>query len=458
MSLQLFIDPRIGFVLLFALLSACSNKGPNTFVGQEGPINFSEAFCKGPTVVLPNDQDIQGLHQNVLRLRDLLNAHDMGGLLYRGNYYANGSDLSPANPLYVSTRINHQMLQEINQSLSHPQNQRFHEWLVKGNLPDTIKEEDLDFAAENYLGLIVSQIEGLFEMQQRLRVNQCQKESLKSRRSEDIRAFATLMAGECPRGMLYTSSASGAMVSACLQYILDEWDTLEARFLPLAEMVKSNLMSVCQHLLKPNCGETIEQELNNGNGYQYWANLKAQYRSGRYDTFFAIVETKKDFVCRNTRRETLILMDIYFGSEITANMRELLKRDLIEYVAPRWSRAGKLKFVFNFPESEKQGQSRLQIHWSTVPISYVPDQQRNLMYLDPAMARNDKTSARRMVMAHEFGHVLGYRDCYVEFYESESDQFVFYQVDSRNIMCSISAATAVPDNHHLQIINKRCSF
>ncbi len=37
---------------------------------------------------------------------------------------------------------------------------------------------------------------------------------------------------------------------------------------------------------------------------------------------------------------------------------------------------------------------------------------------------------------HEYGHVLGFPDCYVEFYEQERDVIVNYQFDIENLMCS----------------------
>jgi hypothetical protein len=37
---------------------------------------------------------------------------------------------------------------------------------------------------------------------------------------------------------------------------------------------------------------------------------------------------------------------------------------------------------------------------------------------------------------HEYGHILGFPDCYVEFYESERNVIVNYQFDVDNLMCS----------------------
>lgn len=37
---------------------------------------------------------------------------------------------------------------------------------------------------------------------------------------------------------------------------------------------------------------------------------------------------------------------------------------------------------------------------------------------------------------HEFGHVLGFTDCYVEFYDTTAKAIVNYQLDTDNLMCS----------------------
>lgn len=37
---------------------------------------------------------------------------------------------------------------------------------------------------------------------------------------------------------------------------------------------------------------------------------------------------------------------------------------------------------------------------------------------------------------HEFGHVLGFVDCYVEFYDSKSQEIINYQLDTSHLMCS----------------------
>lgn len=50
---------------------------------------------------------------------------------------------------------------------------------------------------------------------------------------------------------------------------------------------------------------------------------------------------------------------------------------------------------------------------------------------------------------HEFGHALGFTDCYVEFYDSEAEAMVNYQLDITNMMCS--RAGTMLETHYLEM-------
>jgi hypothetical protein len=47
---------------------------------------------------------------------------------------------------------------------------------------------------------------------------------------------------------------------------------------------------------------------------------------------------------------------------------------------------------------------------------------------------------------HEFGHVLGFPDCYIEFFDEEAKAFVNYQIDTTDLMCS-RAGNLLPKHH-----------
>jgi hypothetical protein len=49
------------------------------------------------------------------------------------------------------------------------------------------------------------------------------------------------------------------------------------------------------------------------------------------------------------------------------------------------------------------------------------------------------------MIRHEFGHILGFVDCYAEFYEEERGVMVSYQIDTSDLMCSRKGA--LKQNH-----------
>lgn len=50
--------------------------------------------------------------------------------------------------------------------------------------------------------------------------------------------------------------------------------------------------------------------------------------------------------------------------------------------------------------------------------------------------RNIQEYTSRWTIRHEFGHVIGFPDCYIEYYDSEREVMINYQIDITNLMCS----------------------
>ncbi len=448
----------VAIFLLFSAM-ACSNKSSNNLQNNQQNKAHSELLCQDNIPILGNDSQILELKNNVQKVRHLLRRYALSSMLYRGFQYAGSSDLGPTNPLVVSQVINDQYLKEIYLSLSDVKNEQFHQWLIKGNVPATILSQDISLADEHYLGLIVSKIEGLYEMQERLRLNICQKQQLIGNRKNDIRDFAILINGECPDGLMYVSDPSGIMVSACLQFLLDQWNSLEERYISLKNKTYAHLRALCTQM--PNAGECYDElssSLQSGKGFSFWNTLKANYRQKKYDPLFRITEYNKNIQCSVSGKETKVYINVVFNSDISPRMQAIFKRDLVDHVAEKWSRSGKMRIIFTFEEQNVSQSLNMIISWSNMAVSYVPDHSNHLMFINREFENEGTQANRRTILAHEFGHVLGFKDCYVEFYESENNQFIFYQIDARNIMCTISPQAFVPDTHYLQIMTKRCVY
>lgn len=50
--------------------------------------------------------------------------------------------------------------------------------------------------------------------------------------------------------------------------------------------------------------------------------------------------------------------------------------------------------------------------------------------------RNIQEYTSKWTIRHEFGHVIGFPDCYIEYYDSERKVMINYQIDTTNLMCS----------------------
>ncbi|CBW27451.1 hypothetical protein BMS_2672 [Halobacteriovorax marinus SJ] len=65
---------------------------------------------------------------------------------------------------------------------------------------------------------------------------------------------------------------------------------------------------------------------------------------------------------------------------------------------------------------------------------------------------------RVKTIAHEFGHSLGFKDCYVEYYDSRSQELIYYELerDEGNLMCSLEYGHKIPDKYLDKIISQYC--
>ena len=65
--------------------------------------------------------------------------------------------------------------------------------------------------------------------------------------------------------------------------------------------------------------------------------------------------------------------------------------------------------------------------------------------------RNMAEYSSRWTIRHEYGHVLGFPDCYVEFFDVGAGVMVNYQLDITNLMCSRKGK--LQERHYLELRN-----
>ncbi len=58
----------------------------------------------------------------------------------------------------------------------------------------------------------------------------------------------------------------------------------------------------------------------------------------------------------------------------------------------------------------------------------------NSITMDPDYSLDDYDT--QWTIRHEFGHVLGFRDCYLEFYDKSAKEMIYYTIEPDNLMCA----------------------
>lgn len=187
-------------------------------------------------------------------------------------------------------------------------------------------------------------------------------------------------------------------------------------------LFKTNLQGLCFNTINSfeECTDELEVSIAQNLVENYY--LKYKNKSEQiYQNFFNIKNPRADI---RWSKANPSFMTIPFLDPQDSKVLSFLKLNIEEaWKTKDWN------LVLDFKSS------------ADIHVVFKPDATPNVNGLGGNTITMNKNSpltewGTQLDIRHEFGHVLGFPDCYIEFYDEQEKAMMGYQLDTTNLMCS----------------------
>lgn len=205
---------------------------------------------------------------------------------------------------------------------------------------------------------------------------------------------------------------------------LEQWESLTPR---QKERYRRALVQICRNAEESK--DDCEDQFANKRDEKKIKDFKDSYmEAGRanYESFFKIPVSRTDTQWL-TKENQAVELQIPFADPHNPAVTDYLKFNIEDEF--RWNNwALKLNFI----ETDSL---------DTTHVVFVPGSTPHVNDLAGSEITMDANAPLseydvQWTIRHEYGHVLGFPDCYIEFYDEDEESIVSYQLDVTNLMCS----------------------
>ncbi|MBY0413369.1 MAG: hypothetical protein K2Q18_04360, partial [Bdellovibrionales bacterium] len=221
-----------------------------------------------------------------------------------------------------------------------------------------------------------------------------------------------------------------------------------------SKLIEENVIKICKSFEGERNGSAVCQlQVQNNRKSRTLSKLvnsyQKRFKSERFNKLFSLRSTHQKFSCEKdvidrTQMEIKIL---------NRGWNTTILETLIQFVNATWSREN---FILSLSLVEEMGSDVVEIVPTSGGVSYVPDNNTRRVYL----STNLDFETQKKVLAHEFGHVLGFPDCYIEYFDKGQKTLIYYELENgdTNIMCTLKAGVNVPISYLEELSQKSCVF
>lgn len=183
------------------------------------------------------------------------------------------------------------------------------------------------------------------------------------------------------------------------------------------------LLGLCRNdkMAAPNCKDMLNASISKNQLVKFYKNY-VQYGEVTYENYFTLQKTRPEMKWNSTKT----ILNSPFLTPERSDVQKWLK----ENVEDEWRGAG-----FNLNIDYKNNMSSIpRIEFKEGITAHVNSLGGDLISMEAEYPI--ETKGQKYTIRHEFGHVLGFQDCYLEFYDTNEKAMIYYEIDVDNIMCS----------------------
>lgn len=200
---------------------------------------------------------------------------------------------------------------------------------------------------------------------------------------------------------------------------LDHWSDLSS---DRQRFFQKGLVTMCLNNAASNCADTVAAEISKNAGFALYSSYLPTSKA-LYDSFFRLDTSRQDVKWDSAAQ----VMHVPFVLPAD-NFRSFLKDNIEdEWKWNAWH------LVLDFIDKANP--------FTTPHLVFEPGATPHVNEIAGNEITMDENAPLteydvQWTIRHEYGHVLGFPDCYHEFYDADSQAIVSYQLDTTDLMCS----------------------
>jgi hypothetical protein len=215
-----------------------------------------------------------------------------------------------------------------------------------------------------------------------------------------------------------------------------------------SDWVRNDLMAICGSFRSRSvCEAELALLEKKGDVDKFSHHYLRKFEQKHYQRYFKQVSGEK-FRCFNENNRKIMQISVEVDPSLFSFEGYEIER-MLRLVGKYWSDDQREVRLI-----QAGGAGDIKIVRSENSASYVISNEPTTIHLSPTTLGFDRVR----VVAHELGHVFGFPDCYVQFYDNSIEGFLYYELepDQGNLMCTLSKGAKILNLHREGLFNSRC--